>query len=80
MTSPTITRTVIRIKHELAGQACRVVASVEDSVNLMTGDSIYLCSIESIIVEEDGQSLAPSTLSEQEFRKLVRAVQHKQIL
>lgn len=75
-----ITRSLIRIKHDLAGQACRIVASIEDSVNLSTGDSIFLCSIESIIVEEDGQSLAPSTLSEQEFRRLVRAVQHKQIL
>lgn len=80
MTSPIINRAVIRIPFTLAGQACRVVASVEDSVNLLTGDCIYLCSIESIIVEEDGQSLAPSTLSEAEFRKLVRAVQHKQIL
>lgn len=80
MTSPAITRSTVHLPFTLAGQACRITASVEDSVNLNTGDSIFLCSVESIINEEDGQLIAPATLSVAEFRALVRAIQDKHSL
>lgn len=77
---PIILRNVVHIPFDLAGQRCRVEATVECSMNLLTGDAIEMTSIDSIIVEEDGQSLATSTLNIAEFLSLVRAIQGKQTL
>lgn len=78
--SASIVRSTVRIPFTLAGQACRIEASVEDSINLQTGDAIFLCSVNSIIVEEDGQSMAPATLSAAEFRSLLVAIRNKHSL
>lgn len=75
--NPIITRSVVHLPFTLAYQPCRIEASVEESFNLITGDAITLCSVNSIIVEEDGQSMAPATLSHAEFRSLIAAIRNK---
>jgi hypothetical protein len=75
-----ITRSTVHINHVIGAVVCRVSAHVEDSVNLETGDSIYTCSINEIADLTNDQLLAPKSLTVEEFRGLVRAVQNKHSL
>ena len=68
---PVINHKVVRFIATVMGMTCEVVATLEDSANLETGDAISVTSIDSILCREDNQLILTKSLSTKEFYNLV---------
>jgi hypothetical protein len=63
---------IVHFNMFLQGSHCKVACSIDDSINLVTGDSIERTSIDEIVTEDDGQMLLPKTLTIDELRAINR--------
>jgi hypothetical protein len=63
---------IVHFNMLLQGSHCQVACSIDDSLNLVTGDSIERTSIDEIVTEDDGQMLLPKTLTIDELRAINR--------
>lgn len=74
---PIITRHTDRFVLWLGGQPCRVRTTHIVTIDLAHGDALEQVSIDEIVVEQDGQTIHPRTLSRQEFASVLQKVRDK---
>lgn len=63
-----------RIRCDVVNLPCVVDATIIETINLETGDSVESISVDSIISASDGQSIFTRALMEREFRALINRI------